>query len=188
MMRKYLLWLGGAIIITVAFGTIYVISQQMLRLNANDPQIAQAQDIVSQLNSGVDPNGLTDVVHLQSSLTPALIISDKKGKVVSSSAKIDNKNPQVPLGMLKASDNVEYNAVTWEPKENLRLASVTVSAKQYYVTGVRSLKEVESRISKVFQLAVAGWGISMMVYSVTFILAHPEPKNRKKAGKDEPVA
>ncbi|HSW37705.1 MAG TPA: hypothetical protein VLG37_05065 [Candidatus Saccharimonadales bacterium] len=167
-MKSYLSLFISGLIITVIFGTIYGTVQQSLRLSANDPQIQLAEDSAAKLDAGAKASTVSGQTDIKRSLATFLIIYDKSGRVVAGTGRLDGQIPRVPLGVLKASEGKDYHAVTWQPQNGVRLASVTVSAKNYYVVSARSLKEVEKRETKVFQLAVMGWLVSLLIVFGSF--------------------
>jgi hypothetical protein len=181
-MLKFLPLVGTAAILTIVFGTIYVITQQSLRLGANDPQIQLAEDAAAALDAGQKPGDLTrGRMDMGASLQPFIIIYDKSGKPVAGNGYLDGKLPQVPVSVLEASKGQERNSITWQPASDVRVASVTVASKDYYVTSGRSLREVESRESAVFKLAASGWAASIFVLVVVALLARePAPKSASK--------
>ena len=171
-MKKLILLLAPFAVTTVIFGTIYGAVQQALRLSANDPQIAIAQDIAEQLNQGKTPEEeIGRNVNVDKSLSVGIIISDKAGMPVATSTYISGTVVQVPIGVLQHSQNHAYHAITWQPQENVRLASVSTSANNYYVTAVRSLKEVEKRETLAMELIGIGWGLSMLGVAVPTLLS-----------------
>lgn len=161
-MKKLVLPLVAAAMITLVFGTIYVVSQGSLRQSANDPQIAMAEDVATKLDGGAAPSSLvTEKVELSGSLTPAFIIYDTSGKPVAGTARLNGEVPTIPIGVLKAAQERSYNAVTWRPTRDVRLASVSVAAKSYYVTAARSLLEVEKRETRLTLVILLGWGLGI---------------------------
>ncbi len=168
-MKKYILWLASLAIITLIFGTIYGVVQQSLRQSANDPQVQIAQDTAAQLNAGSMPeqfnNGRVD---MRQSLAPFVIIYDKQGEPVGGSGFLDNKNPTIPLGVMQNSSANKYNAITWQPDNDVRVATVTVAANNYYVTSGRSLKEVEKRENKTMLITSVGWLASITTLAAAF--------------------
>lgn len=150
-------------LITLVFGTIYVVGQQILRQSANDPQVQLAQDAAQKLNNGSAPASLdTSMVNMATSLAPFIIIYDKSGSVVAGSGYLAGNIPSVPIGVLQNSSHYAYNAVTWQPMSTVRIASVTVSADNYYVLSGRSLKQVEIRENLVLELVLLGWFVSVI--------------------------
>jgi hypothetical protein len=92
---------------------------------------------------------------------------------------LDGKIPIVPLGVLENSKGKDYNFVTWQPKSGVRIASVSVSAKNYYVLSGRSLKEVEKRIDLLFNYVAFGCAFttSLVLFGV---LIYPRVSLSKK--------
>lgn len=179
-LKRLIIWLTPLVIVTLVFGTIYGSVQQSLRQGANDPQIALAQDLATKLDNGASPASLVgEPVDVAKSLSPAVIISDLSGKELASSAQINGSITTVPLGVLRSSQNHAYNAVTWQPQSDVRLASVSVAGKDYYVTAVRNLKEVEKREARVMQITGLGWLLSVATLTA-YWCATPSRKKAKK--------
>lgn len=148
---------------------MYGLGQQIQRQNANDPQVQIAQDAASRLNSGATPASLTDLqVDMTRSLAPFIIIYDKHGAVVTGTGYLNSKIPVVPFGVLQSSNAQPYHSITWQPASDVRIASVTVAAKDYYVLSGRSLKEVENRESQLMLIAGLGWVLSLGVVAATY--------------------
>ncbi len=75
------------------------------------------------------------------------------------------------MGTLTAAKGESYSAVTWKPQKDVRIAAVTVAAKDYYVLSGRSLKEVEKNQARTFELALAGAIVSLMLLGLVFVLS-----------------
>lgn len=157
-MKKHHFILSAIIINTLVFGTIYVVAQQSLRLGANSPQQQLAEDTAAQLNQGVAPESLVQgKVDLKTSLAPFVIIYDQEGKALAGSGYLDSKIPQVPVGVLRHASSNRTNAVTWEPEDGVRLATVSAVANKYYVLSGRSLRQVDKTTETALQLTAVGW-------------------------------
>jgi hypothetical protein len=170
-MKKLLPWFAALALLIVTFGSIYAVAQQAQRRDANWPQIQIAEDNADALNRSGDPQVLTtDSVDFSRSLQPFIIIYDKNGKPLYGSGYLDSKLAQAPLGMLKAAQGKEYSAVTWEPKDGVRVAAVSVAAKNYYVLSGRNLKEVEKNENAALQLSLLGGIVGLMLFGLIFIL------------------
>jgi hypothetical protein len=156
-MRKNVFLIFSLAILLIVFGTIFGVVQQFLRMGANDPQIQLAEDTAAALNHGTPPGQLiAGAVDMQRSLAPFVIIYDKNGKVAAGNGQLSGKIAKAPVGVLRAADGKEYNAVTWQPQSGVRIASVSVAANNYYVLSGRSLKEVEKRENKAMEMAMTG--------------------------------
>ncbi len=167
-MKKPFYLTCAVLILTILFGTIYVVGQQILRQDANDPQIQLATDVAVQLNNGTAPDkAVGNNVDVANSLAPFVIVYDKSGKVVAGSGYLDGKVPTVPFGVLQAAAGHFDNRVTWQPKDRVRIASVTVASKDYFVLSGRNLREVEAREDHTLKLAALGWLTSIFVLAGT---------------------
>jgi len=159
------------------------IPQQVLRLGANDPQIAMAGDLVARLEQGVSaaeavPAGSVD---LSRSLTPFLIAYDDQGRPLASQAQLNGKTPTPPSGVF---DNVRQRGearISWQPRRDVRIAAVIqrVNGPQPgFVLAGRNMREVESREALVGQLAGLTWigmlGVILIGTSVFGWYTRPE--------------
>lgn len=160
-LRRHSLWLVATLILTILFGTIYTVGQQILRLGANDPQVQLAEDTAASLNSGLPPTSLAPgTVDFQKSLAPFVIIYDVNGHPIAGNGYLHGSLPSIPIGVLQAVGGKPYNFVSWQPEQGIRLAAVSVKANSYYVLSGRSLIEVEKRESLILQLSALGWFMS----------------------------
>ncbi|CAN5449787.1 hypothetical protein BH10PAT3_BH10PAT3_4310 [soil metagenome] len=171
-MKKYLKPLALFTVITIIFGTIYVSAQQILRMGANDPQIQMAQDTAAKLNNDNKPAALAgDKIDVSTSLAPFTLIYDKQGKNVSSAAYTGSQPLRdISFGVLQSTGS-GYNAVTWQPETNVRLAAVVVKANDYFVVSARNIVEVEKCESTVLWLAALGWLLSLAVVASAYWLS-----------------
>jgi hypothetical protein len=179
-MKKYFKPLGFLAVITVVFITIYAANQSVLRSSANDPQIQMAEDTAEILNNGAEPGSLVSgKVDVNKSLAPFIIIYDKLGKAVASPA-YSGQTPlrDIPFGVLKSAGS-SYNAVTWQPEFNVRLAAVAVEANQYYVVSARSLTGVERRENSLTKIVLLGWLLTIATLGFIYkkeLLALKQPR------------
>jgi hypothetical protein len=164
-MKRLITLLATAGVIIIIFGTIYTVVQQAQRNGANSPQIQMAEDTAAQIKGGADPYIASTLspVNMKSSLAPFTIVYDKKGNPVSGSGYLDGKVPKAPVGILQSSKGKDYHAVTWEPQSNVRIAAVTVTAKDHYVLSGRSLTEVEKNENETFKLSLIGGILALLV-------------------------
>lgn len=154
--------LSSLAVVTVIFGTIYVTQQQNLRMGAHETQVELAENTAATLNRGVPAtNAVTGKVDMANSLSSFVIIYDKSGKVISGNGYLNGKIPTVPIGVLLNSKGKDYSFVTWQPDDNVRIAAVSVAAKEYYVLSGRSLKEVEKRVDSLLGYVLFGWFASI---------------------------
>lgn len=174
-MKKHLSWYLSVLLLVIIFGTLYVVVQQAQRSAANWPQIQIARDLAAELDVAPLMPESDSKVNINSSLAPFTVIYDKKGKPVGGSGRLDGKLPAVPIGVLTSAVGHDYSAITWEPKDGVRVAAVSVSAKNYYVVSGRSLKEVEKNESQTSTLSAIGLLTSLVVLGG---LCYFQAKNR----------
>jgi hypothetical protein len=153
------IWLPMAVALSVLAGLVYAEVQQALRSSANDPQIQMVEDGVVSLDAGRLPRDLvgSNRVDLAKSLAPFLIVFDKAGHPVASSAVLAGKTPTPPSGVLDTVRDGGQDRLTWQPQEGVRIAAVVAAYKQGFVLAGRSLILVEERESNALLLAVLGW-------------------------------
>ena len=186
-MRRLISFFGLIAVLVVVFGTVYAVTQQTLRREANMPQIQLAEDAASNLNSGVAPAAMTrEKIDTRKSLAPFINIYDLSGRIIAGTGYIDGSLAVPPKGILTAADTSPYHTVTWQPEQDVRIAAVAVRATNYYVLSGRSLKEVENNEDYILFLSLAGGGLSLLIVCAVFsvILAHhvsTRPDRKQKA-------
>lgn len=159
------------LIVTFVFGTMYVLVQQQARQQANDMPELLATQAAKQLDAGMGLQsinmGATDVANHP---VPFVVVYDKKGKAVAGSGYLNKKLAMMPTGVVNHATPGSSHAVTWAPREDIRLASVTVAAKDYYVVGGQSLQATESRAERLLGLTALGYGLSVATIVVGAVL------------------
>lgn len=152
------------LLLTVAFGTMFVLVQQQARLAANDMPQLLANQAAKQLDAGYGLQsiqmGATD---LANDPVPFVIVYDKKGKAVAGSGYLGKKLAAMPTGVVNHAKSGAPHAVTWAPRSDIRIATVTVAAKEYYVVGGQSLKMTEAHAKRLLLLTALGYGASLFV-------------------------
>ena len=139
--------------------TGYNISQQVLRMSANDPQIQMAEDAAQRLNAGEDAERIVPdhKVDMAASLAPFVIIYDDSGRPVASSVSLDGVTRTPPRGVFDFVRVHGEERVTWQPRPGVRIASVVVRTEKGFVVAGRNMREVETRIDKVQSMAGLTW-------------------------------
>lgn len=120
-MKKYLRplvwWAYSAIAVTGVFGAIYLAVQQDYRQSANDPQIAMAEDAVTQLADGANIVSIVTrnapLLNIKTTLLPWIAVYDAQGNVINASGQLDEHLPQLPVGVFDTLNNEER--FTWQP-------------------------------------------------------------------------
>ena len=163
-----------AVAITLLTGLLYVSVQQVLRQDANDPQIGMAEDAAAVLAAG-QALPETASVDVAASLAAYDIVFDDQGQPVGGSARLHGALPTVPQGALLYAREHGQNRITWQPEQGVRSATVIVpvtGAHPGYVLAGRSLAEVEQRTSNMSQLITVGWLITLAAAFVAVVVVN----------------
>jgi hypothetical protein len=171
---------------TVLAMALNVIPQQVLRLGANDPQIALADDLVAKLEQGITPADAVSPasIDIARSLTPFVIAYDNQGHPLVSQARLDGAIPVPPSGVFDYVRQHGQDRLSWQPilgttsnkdqksplnggrpprGQGVRIAAVVQrvapvgNAPGGFVLAGRNMREVESREHLVGQLAMLAW-------------------------------
>ena len=171
--RALAFFLPVAVLATLCCGFVYTAVQQDLRMGANDPQLQLAEDAARALDGGAQAATLVGSakVDVAVSLAPFMAIYDRSGTVLATDGQLDGHDPVPPLGVLDAARQDPPNAVTWEPRAGVRIASVTVPWHGGTVLGGRSLREVEREEANIVLLAVAAWLVMLGALALTALVA-----------------
>jgi len=167
-------WLPLAVVICAACALAFTVSQQVLRLSGNDPQIQLAQDAASRLAAGeplasVVPTGTLDVVR---SLAPFTIVYDDRGQVQAATGLLHGQPPALPTGVLDSTRQQGEDRVSWQPEPGVRFAAVVervAGAHPGFVLVARSLLEIEKRETVVQQLSIAA-GLAALLASLVVVV------------------
>jgi len=157
---------------TFIAGTGYFISQQVLRMSANDPQIQLAEDAAQRLNAGEDVARILPdhKVDMAASLAPFVIVYDNVGRPVASSASLGGATPTPPHGVFEFVRSNREESVTWQPRPEVRIASVITRTAGGFVVAGRNMREVEIREGRVFKLAALGWLAANLALTTIWLL------------------
>ncbi|GHO81150.1 hypothetical protein KSD_89210 [Ktedonobacter sp. SOSP1-85] len=167
-------WLLTAIIISGLFVIMYGLVQQVERLGADDPQIQMAEDVAARLASGASPQQVvpTEKVDIATSLAPYLIVFDRDGKPLASSAELNGGTPTIPSGIFESVKQQGEDRISWQPQPSVRSAIVVTQIKggAGFVLAGRSLREVEKRENGLEEIALLGWGGLLLVTLLAMFL------------------
>ncbi|HYL41624.1 MAG TPA: hypothetical protein VET90_09965 [Candidatus Binatus sp.] len=158
---------------TLACVLVYSAVQQDLRQGANDPQQQLAEDAVARLDGGATPSAVVagGLVDVGSSLDPFVVVYDTAGSVLAPNGQLDGGPPMPPVGVLDAARQAGRDAVTWQPRPGVRIATVVLPWQGGTVLAGRSLRRVEDMISSIGELIALGWLGVMAAVAVTSFAA-----------------
>lgn len=157
--RAIALFLPAAAALTLAIGLTYLAVQQDLRIGANDVPQQLAEDGARALDAGAAAATVvgSGPVAIDTSLAPFTAVYDASGTLLASNGSLDGKPPAVPLGVLQSAEATGRDAVTWQPREGLRMALVVMPWEGGTIAAGRSLRVIETRIDKIGALLALGW-------------------------------
>lgn len=164
-----------AIIVTGIMMTIYATVQQAHRSSANDPQLQIARDISIFLNEGKSIDALLpkDTIDIAKSRGVFVILYDEKENPVGSTGLLEGKMPQIPPGVMDFTKINHEDAVTWQPRPDVRIATVVESVRSpgvAYVAVGRSLTEVEIRESNLVRMVFIAWVLCLGIILVHWLI------------------
>jgi hypothetical protein len=171
--RVAALFLPSAAALTIAAGLTFLAVQQDLRIGANDVPQQIAEDGVAALNGGAAPAVVVGAgsVPIESSLAPFVAVFDGQGTLLATNGSLDGKPPAPPSGVLRSAQASGRDAVTWQPREGVRIALVALPWNGGTVIAGRSLRVVESRIDAIQILAAAGLLAGLAILAVVAAIA-----------------
>ncbi len=180
MNSKIRYWIPLAIIITALCGLIYVTVQQNFRTSANDPQIQLSEDLASRLESGKELSKVvpSETIDISKSLAPFIIVYNRAGQPVVSTAELDGKTPSLPNGVLDYAKKHGQNRLTWQPKEGVRSATVITKYNTGYVLVGRSLREVENRENQMVKHIEFIWLVTLAISFLAIFIFLPNPRKK----------
>lgn len=159
-------------IITIVIGLIYCAVQQNYRSSANDPQVQIARELQGHLQKG-NPLPFGDSVEMETSLSVFQQTYDKNANPLLSTGYLNGKVPRLPKGVFEYAKTNGEHWITWQPQENVRMATgivrVNVGPVAYLVVG-RSLNDVEKRIASMTKMIFMGWILCICVVLVNWLV------------------
>ena len=165
----------AGIVMTMSYGVIFVVNQQLMRQSANDPQVQMVEDYGNQLASGSSLsifNGLK-MVDIEKSLAPYVMVYDDKKEMKFSSARLNAKIPEIPAEVLDSTRSHLENRISWMPETGIRQAIVVryfQGNTNGFVVAGRSLREVELREDILLKQMLSVWGVSILFIVIVELL------------------
>jgi len=169
------IWISLAVTVTALSGLVYLTVQQDIRIGANDPQIQISEDVARQISTGENPLDFIPPikVEISKSLATYIILFDDKGKLIGSSAVLDNKEPTIPQGVFGQTKSLGETRFTWQPKAGVRSAVVVTYYKgpsSGYVLVGRSMREIEKRTDNLELIVFLAWIATLGASLITVIV------------------
>ncbi|MEJ1229694.1 MAG: hypothetical protein WDM88_02170 [Galbitalea sp.] len=166
-------WLMPLVVTTILFGTIYAVVQQFDRLSANDVPLRLASQVAAELREGQSATlDAQPHVDLSRSLAPFVVVEDAQGSPTAGSGFLRGSLVSLPTDVLSSAARTGTDTVTWQPRNGLRFATVTLRVGDQFVSAGQSLQPSESR-DGTFQLLIgSGWLAAMLVIAGSWFWLH----------------
>jgi hypothetical protein len=163
-----LVFLPLAALATGLAGLVYLVAQQDARWLANEPQVQLAEDAAARLDAGGRPGDQvgSGPVDIARSLAPFVVVYGTAGNILATDGTLDGRPPAVPAGVLANARATGLNAVTWQPRPGVRIATVTVPWNRGTVLAGRSLRLVEEHAATLELIVGGGWLATLAVLAV----------------------
>lgn len=155
-------WLPLAAGLTVVFGTVYGVGQQMYRQSAFDPQVQQARDAGLDTIDGRVVNMKRSLAVFQMNFADAKT-GEGEPRVLATTGQLDGKTVTPPGGVFNYVKHHGEDQFTWQPAKGVRLAAVVVRKDGGYVLVARNLSEIERRSNHLLGIIGLGWILSLAV-------------------------
>lgn len=160
------LWVLLVITISCIFGVVYLVVQQEIRQEANDPQVQRAEDVAMALDKNKQFAFSQESIDITKSLAPFVMTFDANGNLRSSEATLNGASPKVPSGVFDYAKIHGEDRITWQPKTGVRIAAVIAPYSKGYVLVGRNIREAEKREDKLLRQIIIGW---LMTVGITFV-------------------
>lgn len=159
MIRKYPDYLLIFIAFSFIFAAVFAVARQILRSEADDPQIYLSRDAAASLDDGKDVRYLvsSDKIKLPASSAPFVIVYGNNRVPIESGAFIDGNTPVPPSSSFERTEEKGEYRFTWRPLPGLKIAAVMNRFSQGYVLSGRSLQETDKRIAICGYIAASFW-------------------------------
>jgi hypothetical protein len=163
-----LVFLPLAVVATGLAGLVYLVAQQDGRWLANEPQVQLAEDAAARLDAGGAPGDQVGPapVDIARSLAPFVVVYGTAGTILATDGTLDGQPPAVPAGVLASARATGRDAVTWQPRPGVRIATVTVPWNGGTVLAGRSLRLVEERADSLELIVGCGWLTTLVALAV----------------------
>jgi hypothetical protein len=130
--RSLRYWLAMAFAWSLSLAVVLAVQHQLLRLQANDPQVQMAEDAAARLVAGAGPELVLPPggdVAIEHSLAPWLLVYDASGTPLAGSGRLHGALPRMPGGVLPFARAHGGHRLSWQPEAGVRQALVIVPVR-----------------------------------------------------------
>lgn len=155
----FIFWIIIIFLVTFTCLLTYLVTQQVLRLGANELPIQFATETSIKLENGQSVNDAipSETIDISKSLGTFIMIFDRDKNIIATSAMMGNEESVYPKGVLDYVDKMGEDRVTWQPQVGLRFATVAIKIGNKYIVAGRSLQEPERLIGIIGKIVLLAW-------------------------------
>lgn len=155
----FIFWIVIMFLVTFTCLLTYLVTQQVIRLGANELPVQFATETSIKLEKGQSPDNSIpgETVDISKSLETFVMIFDKDKNLIATSAMMGSIEPVYPKGVLNYVDRIGEERVTWQPQVGLRFATVVIKTGDNYIVAGHSLQEPERLIGIIGNLVFFAW-------------------------------
>ena len=176
--ETFINWLPSGVAVFSIYCTMFIALQQYVRRTADDIPVQLAEDTREKILKGVPyPDAIKGIAYtdMQKSLAPFVIICDKEGVELASSARLGTSVPAIPPGVLQYARQNGENRRTWQPAPGVRCAIDVLyfnfNGGAGYVTAGHSLRETEIKEQFLRTLTTTGTLLTLCATYITQLVA-----------------
>ena len=163
--------LGLGLLLTLLGGLCMQVTQQLLRRGADQPQQQMVNLAASRLAEGETPDQVIPPAHVElgRDLQPFLIYYNDRGEPLRGTGYLDQKLPSPPAGVFEYLRSHPTDAITWQPRHNLRIATVLqriTGPQAGFLLAGRDMVLVEKQESLLYHLSVVSWIIVLALLAL----------------------
>ncbi|MET3932778.1 hypothetical protein [Arthrobacter sp. OAP107] len=164
-MRRTVGWLTAVLVVSLVFGSVYVALQQLGRSSANE---APAAALAAQVQLAKPTPAPGPRSELTSESGVFVIVYGADNRPESGTVTLDGWLPAVPGGVLNTARTSGFDAVTWQPEPELRMAIVARPSAAKVVVAGQSLGPYEDRDRRTLVILALGWLVSVLVIAAGY--------------------
>jgi len=155
----FIFWVIIMFLVTFTCSLVYLVTQQSLRLAANELPVQLAVETSIRLQKGQIVKNAIPVtkVDISKSLNAFVMVYDNNKNLIATSGIMGGSEPAYPKGVLNNVDKKGESRVTWQPKIGLRFATVVIKSDSKYIVAAQSLFETEKLIGSIGTIVLFSW-------------------------------
>jgi hypothetical protein len=172
--KIFVFWISLMFLVTFTCILTYLVTQQSLRLGANELPAQLATDTAIKLQEGKNAESAipANKIDMSKSMDTFVMVYDKNKNLLATSGMMGNSKPSYPKGVLDYVDQKGEDRVTWQPQTGLRFATVAIKFDNGYIVAARSLNEIEKLIDSIGRLVLMAWVAFFVCSSIAYVIVY----------------